>query len=82
MRRPMVTSICSCMTSFVVLVMREAVEKLSSSLPEKPSTRSKTAWRRSRAKPEPTLDDMRPTRTVAAAPSRVRRSMVPPTPAM
>ena len=78
MRIIMMMTICICMTSLFVRVMSDAVENLSNSRCEKPSTLVKTAVRRSRAMPAPVRAEMRPTRMVANAPRRVRRSIMPP----
>ncbi len=47
-----------CMTSLFVRVMREAVEKVSNSCRENPSTLVKTALRRSREMPDATRAEM------------------------
>jgi len=78
MRMMMPTSICTCVTSLVVRVINEAVEKRSNSVPRKDSTFSNTAPRRSRATPEEVREASRPTVMAQALPASEIKSIVRP----
>ncbi len=64
--------------SLVVRVISEAVENLSNSAPENPTTFEKTSCLILCATPAAVLDEIRPTRIVAAAPARVSSSIYIP----
>ena len=56
-RSNIIINICTCVISFVVRVINEAVENLLNSVLEKLSTFSKTAFLKSLATPAPTRED-------------------------
>ena len=71
-------SICTCVTSFVVRVMSDAVENLSNSVLEKLSTLRKTSLRICFATPDETRDAKKPTSTAASTPSSAMPSISRP----
>ena len=71
-------TICTWVTSLVERVISEAVENLSNSVLEKPSTFWNTAWRMSRATPAAVRAARKPTAIVHAPPSSEINSIMPP----
>ena len=78
MRIIMTISICIWVMSLVVLVMREDVEKRSSSAFENPSTEINTSRRRPRQTPAAALAPKNPTVTVQDALIRATPSILKP----
>ena len=76
--RPMEMSICTCMMSFVVRVMREAVENLLISSIEKPSTLSNTRLRRRKDTDAAMRAAKNPTATELMALPSAHASISPP----
>ena len=77
-RRIITVSSWICWISLVLLVIRDAVENLSNSPFENPTTFRKTLSLKLRPSPAPTREAMRPTRILAAIPSPASRSIFPP----
>ena len=77
-RRPIVTSPCTCVTSLVLRVMRLAVPNLSYSLLVKLGTFAKISRRRSRAMPAPMRLPQKPTLMAHTASRRAISSILPP----
>ena len=76
--RPIDTTICTCVMSLVVRVMRDAVEKRLISCIEKLSTRSKTCARRRKESAAAICAAKKPTATELSALPSAQASISPP----
>jgi len=75
---PIMIIFCTCVISFVVRVMREAVEKISNSAAEKLSTLAKTSRLVLRETPAEILAAKYPAPIIAITPNNDRSSIIPP----